>query len=152
LFPTFVLYTTRSIAFHSQVPVQRRLPQHAPPITRFPHDEKLGVVQVLGERGVDVFTERGEEFVTAGHGFAVGFDEGVGGCNPLGGGVCVPALFVDGVGVCFPVWGGLGIRFGVGLWGRIDLHPFHAFVLAGFVVPGACVDEGGLGGVRHVGS
>jgi hypothetical protein len=107
-------------------------------------------VQVFRKGSIHFFAEGGEGCVAAGDGFAIGFDEGVAGGKPFGRRVCVPDLFVDVVGVDFPsrqeVESGVEDR-----QEREGLHPLHTFMFAGFIVPGARVNEGGLGGVRHVG-
>jgi hypothetical protein len=71
------------------------------------------------------------------------------GREEFGGGLVVPCFAVDDFGgVVFPRCGGLDV---VCVWeGRgWDGHPFQDWVGAGFVVPGAGVDEGWLGGERH---
>lgn len=127
--------TTRS----SEIPVQRGNPQHLPAIIFIPDNEELRVVQVGGERGVDFTAQSGPGGVAAGDSFAAGFVQRVRGCEPVGGGFRVPGFAVDGVGVLFPGRCVRRLFLDGGMMGRF-VHPFHALVLPGLVVPGAVVD------------
>jgi hypothetical protein len=103
-----------------QIAKQLRLPDHVPAIGGLSADKEVWLVEMRGQRPVE-FSDRGYTILAARDVDAIGF-------------VKCPVLAVpfrrEAVGVEVK---------------RVLFHPFHGGMLASGVVPGAIVDECGLG-------